>query len=112
MTPFADGTTVFSVCGGCPVSPEGLTGASGVVTSCSVEFDNHSSEAAVACCYGPGMQSCWSGANDTETVGKPIPNVFDFCQARCVYDYSLNGCYFDADASGVTFFNCMYETPS
>jgi hypothetical protein len=78
-TPFSDGSTVFSKCGGCPE----LTNAgvdNGPATLCSVWFAESRAEASVACYYGPGGRTSTSNAFD---VVSGVPNLFDYCKARC-----------------------------
>jgi hypothetical protein len=105
-TPFANGTTVFSVCDGCPVAPaQAGVDIAGPATLCMVGFGDQRTDAGVICFYGLKGGASWPGANDAV---KGVPNVFDFCRANCPNEDALHTCSIFADASGVTNFECSY----
>jgi hypothetical protein len=102
VTPFSDGTSVFSACTSCPILPITDLVANGAATACEVGFSDTGSQASVNCFYGP--QGNVSGGQPSGNV----PSVFAFCAAHCPDQSYLHACFFNANASGVTEFSCWY----
>lgn len=102
-TPFSDKSSVFSKCAACPELKDGPD--AGPATLCSLYFGDSLGEANVACFYGPGGRTSWSGS--TNAV-HGVPNLFDYCKARCPDEDALHSCSITADANGSTEVHCRY----